>query len=190
MRKEEKLRGSETCTANLRGNHQLLCSLVCVCVCVSVCACVCARACVCVLVCMRLLHTVPVQQRHLGAGMKLAPGQSVPVRTSKFYLYIYIFTNHYLVLTSFWGLSVTRHTFCWQKKQQKSTKNIWMRPAQENTISKTPSTYTSFIVLTISNSEVVLKRRPSLLNKSCRYRVTSLPATSERMMEWGRAKPW
>merc|ERR1719315_339147 len=47
----------------------------------------------------------------------------------------------------------------------------------------------SLIVLTISNSAVVLKLTPSFLSNSLRYLVTSLPATSTLMMLWGMANP-
>ena len=48
---------------------------------------------------------------------------------------------------------------------------------------------TSFIVLTISNSDVVLKLCPSFLSNSFRYLDTSRPATSTLIMECGIANP-
>ena len=56
-------------------------------------------------------------------------------------------------------------------------------------VSATEDSEVTLIVLTISNSAVVLKLTPSFLRSSRRYLVTSRPATSTRMMLCGIANP-
>lgn len=56
-------------------------------------------------------------------------------------------------------------------------------------VNKNQAEITSLMLLTISNSAVVLKLKPSFLSNSLRYLVTSLPAMSLRITEWGSANP-
>ena len=86
----------------------------------------------------------------------------------------------FYLLTSFWGCNVIWHTFCKSKMVQETVSTGGGRERGTNT---------SFICLTISNSDDVLKMKPSLRKRSWRYRVTSRPAISDLMMECGRENP-